>query len=472
MAAVPWHPHSFLQETVISADGGQTAVDASRPSRRLGPLRAFSYPQFRIFWAASLVSITSFFMTMIARGWLVLDLTDSSFMVTGVNAIGMAPMLAFSMFGGAIADRANRKLVLIASDVFNFVMVLALAVLILADVVEVWHVFALTALHGVGFSLGMPARAASVGNLVERQDLASGVALFTTIFSSAMLVGPALAGYLLAEFGMGFPFAVACVVLAPALVLLFMLRLPGLPRAEGAPQQRATVLGSIGQGLGYVRNSNVLIGLMLMGTVTTVFAMPYQTLLPVFARDILDVGESGLGWLGAMGGAGALAGSFSVAAFSSPRQIKLLMLVGGVALGIFIAMFALSKIYLLSLVMALLVGYLLQVFMTSNFTLVQIISPDYIRGRVLSIRMVAVGIGPAGMVMLGAAAETWGADVAVAAMGLASTVLLLIILLSISSVRRVDREVEGAAEGVSPPSQSSPVKGEEVLQRATDAGER
>ena len=410
-------------------------------------------------------------MTMIARGWLVLDLTDSSFMVTGVNAIGMAPMLAFSVFGGAIADRANRKLVLIASDIFNFVMVLALAVLILADVVEVWHVFALTALHGVGFSLGMPARAASVGNLVERQDLASGVALFTTIFSSAMLVGPALAGYLLAAFGMGFPFAVPCVVLAPALVLLFMLRLPGLPRPEGAPQQ-TSVLGSIGQGFVYVRRTNVLIGLMLMGTVTTVFAMPYQTLLPVFARDILDVGESGLGWLGAMGGAGAIAGSFSVAAFSSPRQIKLLMLVGGVALGIFIAMFALSKIYLLSLVMALLVGYLLQVFMTSNFTLVQIISPDYIRGRVLSIRMVAVGIGPAGMVMLGAAAETWGADVAVAGMGLASTALLLVILLAFSSVRRVEREVEGAAEGVSPPSQSSPVKGEEVLQRAADAGER
>lgn len=409
-------------------------------------------------------------MTMIARGWLVLDLTDSSFMVTGVNAIGMAPMLAFSVFGGAIADRANRKLVLIISDVFNFVMVLALAVLILADVVEVWHVFALTALHGVGFSLGMPARAASVGNLVERQDLASGVALFTTIFSSAMLVGPALAGYLLAAFGMGFPFAVACVVLAPALVLLFMLKLPGFPRSEGAPQQRTTVLGSIGQGFVYVRRANVLIGLMLMGTVTTVFAMPYQTLLPVFARDILDVGESGLGWLGAMGGAGALAGSFSVAAFSSPRQIKLLMLIGGVALGIFIAFFALSKIYLLSLVMALLVGYLLQVFMTSNFTLVQIISPDYIRGRVLSIRMVAVGIGPAGMVMLGAAAETWGADVAVAAMGLASTALLLVILLAFSTVRRVEQEVEGAAEGVSPPSQPSPVKGEEELVPA-DAGE-
>ena len=379
-------------------------------------------------------------MTMIARGWLVLELTDSEFMVTGVNAIGMAPMLAFSVFGGAIADRANRKLVLIASDVFNFVIILALAIVILVDVVEVWHVFALTALHGVGFSLGMPARAASVGNLVERQDLASGVALFTTIFSAAMLVGPALAGYLLAAFDMGFTFVAACVVLAPALVLLFSLRIPrvaaGMP---GAPQQ-ASVLGSIAQGFGYVRRANVLIGLMLMGTVTTVFAMPYQTLLPVFARDILNAGESGLGWLGAMGGAGAIAGSISVASFSSPRQMKMLMLTGGLSLGVFIALFAVSTVFLLSLVLALIVGYLLQIFMTSNFTLVQVISPDYIRGRVLSIRMIAVGIGPVGMVMLGGAAEEWGAATATAMMGVISTALLLVILLANASVRRVDQE--------------------------------
>ncbi|MDE2860019.1 MAG: MFS transporter [Chloroflexota bacterium] len=446
MAAFLWRRHTYHWETVISTNGGQSAVEGSRPARRLGPLRALAYPQFRIFWAASLVSITSFFMTMIARGWLVLELTDSEFMVTGVNAIGMAPMLAFSVFGGAIADRANRKLVLIASDVFNFVIVLALAVVILTDVVEVWHVFALTALHGVGFSLGMPARAASVGNLVERQDLASGVALFTTIFSAAMLVGPALAGYLLAAFDMGFTFVAACAVLAPALALLFALRIPRTAGAVGAPQQ-STVLGSIVQGFGYVRRANVLIGLMLMGTVTTVFAMPYQTLLPVFARDILNAGESGLGWLGAMGGAGAIAGSISVAAFSNPRQMKLLMLAGGLALGVFIALFAVSTVFLLSLALALIVGYLLQIFMTSNFTLVQVISPDYIRGRVLSIRMIAVGIGPVGMVMLGAAAEEWGAAAATAMMGLISTGLLVAILLANSSVRRVDREAASVSAG-------------------------
>ena len=314
----------------------------------MGPLRAFAYPQFRIFWAASLISITSFFMTMIARGWLALELTDSSFMVTAVNAVGMLPMLVLSAFGGVIADRMNRRLVLIASDVFNFVVVLALAVLIVADMVNIQLVFALTILHGVGFALGMPARAATVSNLVDQKDLASGVALFTTIFSAGMLVGPALAGYLINSFGMGTCFVAASIVLAPALVFLFLLRLPSGEPGFGVPA-RTSVLGSIVQGMDYVRRSRVLVGLMLMGTAATVFAMPYQTLLPVFARDILHAGAGGLGWLGAMGGAGAIAGSITVASFSNPKQLKALMITGGLGLGPFIALFAYSTLYLLSL---------------------------------------------------------------------------------------------------------------------------
>ena len=422
----------------------KTPVNGTRPPRRLGPLRAFAYPQFRIFWIASLISITSFFMTMIARGWLVLDLTDSSFMVTAVNAVGMVPMLLFSVFGGVIADRMNRRLVLIVSDAFNLAVVLALALLIVADMVEVWNVFALTILHGVGFALGMPARAATVSNLVDHKDLASGVALFTTIFSAGQLVGPALAGYLINAYGMGFCFVVACVVLAPALVFLFLLRIPSAAPGFGAPAQ-TTVLDSILQGMNFVRRDRVLMGLLLLGAALTIFAMPYMTLLPVFARDILNAGPSGLGWLGAMGGAGAIAGSITVASFSNPKQLKTLMITGGLGLGLFIAFFAYSTIYLLSLVLVLLVGYLFQIFMTSNFTLVQIISPDYIRGRVLSIRMIAAGMGPVGMVMLGVGAEAWGAPAATAAMGIVSLALVCAILVGIPAIRRAETAVGDAA---------------------------
>jgi MFS family permease len=182
-----------------------------------------------------------------------------------------------------------------------------------------------------------------------------------------------------------------------------------------------------------------------MGTAATVFAMPYQTLLPVFARDILHAGPGGLGWLGAMGGAGAIAGSITVASFSNPKQLKALMITGGLGLGPFIALFAYSTLYLLSLLLVLVVGYLFQIFMTSNFTLVQIISPDYVRGRVLSIRMIAAGLAPVGMLMLGVGAETWGAPVATASMGILSLVLVCAILVGIPSVRRVETTMGEAA---------------------------
>jgi MFS family permease len=263
--------------------------------------------------------------------------------------------------------------------------------------------------------------------------MASGVALFTTIFSAGQLVGPALAGYLINAFGMGIPFVISSVVLVPAMGLLVNLK---IPRSEPRPQ--VSVLGSISEGLGYVRRHSILIGLMLMGLATTVFAMPYQTLLPVFARDVLDVGASGLGWLGAMGGAGAIVGSITVASFSDPRQMRVLMTIGGVGLGLLIVMFAFSTVYLLSLALVFCVGFLFQIFMTSNFTLVQVISPDSIRGRVLSIRMVALGLGPVGMILLGSGAEAIGPAQATAVMGAIAMVLVIIILIAVPSLRNVE----------------------------------
>lgn len=401
-----------------------------------GPLRAFAYPQFRLFWGASLASIISFFMAVISRGWLVLDMSDSAFLVTAINAVGTLPMLVFSLYGGVIADRVNRRVVLIFSDACSFLIMTIMAGLILSQAIEMWQVFALTILHGTVFALGMPTRAATVSNLVSREDLASGVALFTTIFSSAQLVGPALAGYLINDYGMGVVFVVCCVILIPAIALLRNLK---IPFRESIPEtaHHVTILGSIGEGLLYVRRRSILLGLMLTGLAITIFAMPYLTLLPVFARDILEVGPSGLGWLGAMGGVGAIIGSIVVATFSRINQMKFLMVVGGIGLGVGILIFAISSSYLLSLAVLLLVGFLLQIFMTSNFSLVQIISPDYIRGRVLSIRMIVLGMGPLGMMFLGMGSELVGPIIALATLAVIATVSIVAIVVAIPALRRV-----------------------------------
>ena len=406
-----------------------------------GPLRAFAYPQFRLLWGASLISIMTFFMVLIARGWLVLVMTDSPFLVTSVTAVGMLPTLVLSPFGGAIADRLSRRTILIVAEVANLILLLIMALLLFADVIQVWHVFALSVLNGAAFSLSMPARAATVADVVGQRDLASGVALFSTIFSAGQLIGPALAGYLLNSYGMDVAFLVPCLLLVPAIPVLMLLRIPRpAPQIDGV--SRPSVLGSILEGMVYVRRRPLLTGLLLMGLVGTVFGLPYQAILPVFARDVLDAGAAGLGGLGAMAGVGAIVGSFAVAIFSSPRQMKWLMIASAFGLGGTVALFAVSSVFLLSLALILVLGFMIQVFLTSGFTMIQLASPSHIRGRVLSIRMIVMGLGPIGIFLLGIGSETLGPQPALAIMGIAAVVLTALMLWAFPALRRVEREME------------------------------
>ena len=425
-------------------ESNEENMDASlvegQATKKLGPLRAFSSVAFRLFWFASLASVVSFFMSTIARGWLVLDMTDSAFQVTAINATGMVPTLVFSIFGGVMADRMNRRTLMICSDIMSFLIVVVFFVSIFLEVVELWQIFLLTLIHGIAFALGMPARAAIISSLVDKKDIASAVALFTIVFSSGQMVGPAMAGYLINAYGMASPFMLAVIILAIALFFLFRLQIP-VTVMNSQPEQNISIWESLRQGFSYVIHTRIIVGLILMGVITTVFALPYQTLLPVFARDVLDVGASGLGWLGGLGGAGSIVGSITVASFSSARPMKFLMLIGSIGLGTFIILFSLSTIYLLSLVIVFCVGFLFQIFMASNFTFVQLIAPDHIRGRVLSIRMIAFGLSPIGMILLGTSAEMFGPSTATAGTGAISVLLIVVLLIAIPILKRVDRSL-------------------------------
>ena len=193
---------------------------------------------------------------------------------------------------------------------------------------------------------------AAVPDLIGYRDLASGVALFTSIFSISQLAGPALAGVAIDRFGMTAAFLLPCLMLLPAVGILWILRMSKTGSApSGVPT--GSFLESMTEGLNYVWHQPLIVGLFAMGLVGVLFGMPYQALLPVFARDILGAGPSGFGWLGAMGGIGAIIGSLAVASLSSPSQMRLLMTIGGLGLGLLVVVFALSTVYLVSLLVAL-----------------------------------------------------------------------------------------------------------------------
>jgi predicted MFS family arabinose efflux permease len=410
-----------------------TNLSTNTPTVRKGPFRAFASPDFTLFWLGSLLSMTSFFLLIIARGWLVLEMTNSPFMVTAVAGAAQLPSLVLSIPGGIIADRFDRRLICLIGESVNCFAMLALAILVATQNVEIWHIFATGIINGTSFALTFPARAAIVPNLVPRDDIANGVALASTMFSGAQFIGPALAGILLASFALSTAFFAPAGASAVAVMIFLFVHVP--TSQEISEAMHSSVVKSIKEGFSYVLNNSLILGLMVSGFVIVMFGFPYQTVLPVFARDVLNSGEAGLGLIGAAGGAGALFGSLVVAISNRPRHLLSYISGGAIGLGAIIIFFGLSGILVISILLAVLAGFLLQLSFAANFALLQVTVPDNLRGRVLSIRFIVFGLSPAGTLFLGVTAETYGVQAATAATGLLCLIGALIALILFPSLR-------------------------------------
>jgi MFS family permease len=374
-------------------------------------------------------------MQFLARGWLILELTDSPFYVGLAAAAGGLPMLLFSMVGGVLADRFNRRTVLLVGETANLALFILLAMLIAAEVVEVWHVLAVAFLSGIAFAVGMPSRQALMATLVPREDVGNAIALSTGMFSLSQVVGPAIAGVLVSFAGIATTFAVTAVALVPAIGLLVTLAVPATPQ----PHDDASPLERLAAGFSYVRGNPLIRTLILMGGIGTLFAMPREALMPVFARDVLGAGSQGLGLLLGANGLGACAGSLLLAATGDSPLFRRLALGSSLAVGLAVVAFALSSSLALSLVLSAVAGLMNQLFLATNFTVIQLAVPDDLRGRVLSIRMVIFGLMPIGSLAAGAIAELAGAPATIAAGGAICAALMAVVLLRTAEVREIGK---------------------------------
>ena len=414
-----------------------------------GPLRAFRSRDYSLYWVASVLSIMSHMMLFIFRGWLALELTDSAFMVAAVATAGELPSLILSMPGGILADRISRRAILIGAEAVTVVILVVFALLLALDQITIWHVFVLTALAGAAFAIGIPARTAIVPNLVPREDIANGVALSSIMFSGGMLVGPATAGWLLASAGPSVGFLVAAAV--SVVSVAFFLPVHTGQAMRTVDRSLKSLWTDTTGGLAYVRHHRLIFGLMMIAFIAIVFGSPYQAMLPVFARDILDSGELGLGILGATGGAGAIIGSMAVAWLNRPVAIRRFIIWGALGFGFFIVAFALSTMFWLSALMAIGAGFSFQVILVASTARVQIVAEDAMRGRVSAVRAMTWGAAPFGFMILGTMAEFLGTPTATAVMGGVTVGLSLLVIIGFSSLRRIghdddDGDVETGVE--------------------------
>jgi MFS family permease len=392
------------QSAARTAAGGQRILEA---------ISALRHRNYRLYWFGQLFSVLAQNMEHVAQGWLVLELTNSP-LALGVTGLAHAiPTITLTLIGGAIADRADRRRIMIASQSCTALMFLILAVLVLTNLAALWHVMVLAFISGSIRAFDRPSRMALLPQMVPREDIPNAVAIGGTIWQLCRLVGPAAAGILIYLFGVGPTFFTCCLASFAAVVLWLAIRSDQPALAASAGGLRKNML----DGVHFICKNELFYTFMGMTFFNSVFGMSYLILMPVFARDILNVGSQGFGFLQTAGGAGALIGTLAVAYLSDARRLPLQAARGAALFGVLLLLFAYSRAFPFSLALAFVLGMAGQFYITAINTVLQLNLPEQLRGRVMGVYGLTWDLMPVGGMVAGTIAEFAGAPAAVAVGG-------------------------------------------------------
>jgi len=426
-------------------------VPRPNPGPRLPQgLSAFRHRNYRLYFIGQSISVTGTWMQSLAQSWLVLTLTPSAFKLGLVGAFQFAPVLVLGLFGGVIADRFSKRNLLVMTQSTMGILAGILAVLVWTGVVRLWHVYALALALGVVNSLDMPTRQAFVTEMVGTDDLLNAIALNSALFNAARILGPAIAGALLAAFGPAICFGLNAISYIAVVTCLLMMRLKPHVRTisgKGLEQLR--------EGLAYVRaKPEILRPIILVGLVST-FGMNFSVWIALLAKKDLNAGASGFGLLLAALGVGSLFGALLLA-FSGRRARPRLMLFGSMALGVSEVLLAVAGAIPLSLAIAMIVlaavGFTASLTTATANTTVQSNSPDELRGRVMSVYMtVFAGSGPFGALISGASAGWAGTPASLTLGGVVTLLAGLGLLVTGKRPARHNRPRGAAVESTAPP---------------------
>ena len=401
-------------------------------------LASFAQRDYRLLWSGTVITQMGQWMQQVAIGWLVLDLTNSPAFLGLVGFARGLPMLFLALPAGVLADRVDRRKLLMWFQASGALVAIVLAALVLFDWIRPWHVIVLSIFGGGVMAFIAPTRQAMVPGAVPRELMANAIAMNSAGQNATRIVGPSLAGVLISAVGTGVCFVAQAVGFVWALVTSFQLRVPPVVQQRA----RASVRENIADGLGYIRSSTTLSGLMIMAAIPILLAQPYMQMMPVFARDVLGVGSSGLGLLMAANGLGALVGVLLYGAYGHRvRQQGMFQVVTAAGFGLILALFAVSPWFSLSLVLVALTGGVSSVYMAANNTIIQLTVDDAYRGRVMSVYMMTWGMMPFGTLPMGILSDLFGAPAAVAGQALISTAVVLLVAQRLPRLRALETPV-------------------------------
>ncbi|WP_193212959.1 MFS transporter [Luteolibacter marinus] len=432
----------------VVADDPQRANTAEIPNAEAGDIRrqpvgkvglkaafsAFSHRNYRIFFSGQVISLIGTWLQSTAEGWLVYELSGSSVALGFIRFANMLPFALIALWGGIIADRHPKRTILLFTQGASMLLALALAALVYFGLIQVWHVAAIGFLLGIVNAFDVPARQSFVVELVGRDDLINGIALNSSMFNLARVVGPAVAGLLIGVVGMAGCFLLNGLSYIAVITGYGMLKLPEFEKRTDHPP----FLAAIREAFAYIAGNGPLRAIMILVSTFSVFGVSFAVLMPVFAKDILHGDAKAFGILMAFNGGGALIGGLTLASVGKKFTRRALIYVGLSGCCTFLILFALSTTFWLSCALLLCAGFFMIVFLATANTATQLRSPDHLRGRIMGFYSLCfLGLGSVGSLVAGFLAKHVSAPGSVV---IGSCVCLTVGLLVFKRIIRIPRD--------------------------------
>jgi MFS family permease len=385
-------------------------------------LRALNHRDFRLFMCGQLISLIGTWMQSVAQSWLVLDLTGSAFKLGIVGTLQFGPMLLFSFLAGAVADRVYKRRMIIATQTTLMLQAFVLALLCWSGHVQYWHVAVLAACYGLANTLDMPARQAFVVEMVEGQaDLPNAIALNSAMFNGARMIGPAIAGLVIARYGVGPAFALNGLSFLAVIFALSAMQAEGQPAAG----ERNSVKAEIIAGLRYAQHTPVVFLVLTLLLCVSLFLINHNVMIPLLARNVLHQQAHGFGLMMSAMGSGAMVGALAIAAWGRRPPLRLLFASAVLSAGLTLALGA-ARWFPAAVCLLALLGFFQIIFMASCNTTLQDVAPAHLRGRVMSLyAFVFAGIAPVGSFLMGSLAQGFGVLTAYTVAGAAGLAAVL-----------------------------------------------
>lgn len=387
------------------------------------PFIALRHKNFRFYWIGMCISLVGTWMQNIAQPWLAYTLTKSPFLLSLIGTLQFTPVLLFSLFAGVIIDRFPKKRILLFTQSASMLITLILAVLVWSGHVQYWHILVMASALGIVNTLDMPTRQAFVIELVGKEDLMNAIALNSSVFNIARVVGPALAGIVMGYAGIAFCFFANSISFGAVMISLFFIKPLAIQRVRKINEK---IFVNIKNGLKYIFQHDILLNTLLITAIVGTFAPNFSVLVPVFAKEILNQQEAGFGFLMSFMGIGSFIGAMFIATMSKSGPKKFVMNVVPIATGLFLMLTGYTDIYLLTGLCLAATGLFFVSFSSTANSNMQLNTRDDFRGRVMSVyTLVFSGSTPIGNLYAGAITDRYGPRIGFAACGVIIIILMI-----------------------------------------------